>query len=340
VIVTTSQDEFSTSDNRPGGLCRRMTRALIVGSEGQDGRILFKRLADEGCVVVAVGRDSVRSTEEDEIRVLRIACREEVTSAVEHWRPDEIYYLAAIHQASQDALPVNDAELFEESLQVHVVGLVNFLEALRRLNSGGALFYAASSLVFGDATASPQDEETPFRPRCIYGITKTAGIHACRFYRSTHGLRVSAGLLYNHESPLRRENFVSQKIVRAAVAIARSATEKTLVLGDLSARIDWAYAPDVIDAMIRIVRDAEPDEYVVATGETHSVQEFVEIAFGRLGVDWRAHVVEDRRLLTRSSTTLVGNAARLRERTGWRPRVTFPEMVAILVDAAPRENAA
>jgi GDPmannose 4,6-dehydratase len=316
-----------------------MRRTLIVGSEGQDGRILFDRLTGEGCAVLGLGRDSVRGVESDAIGRVDVGCREEVARAVEQWQPDEIYYLAAVHRASQEAVTVDDAELFERSLRVHVSGPVHFLEALVQQQSSGRFFYAASSLVFGDVSARPQDEQTPFRPRCVYGITKAAGAHACRFYREAHRLHASAGLLYNHESPLRQQNFVSQKIVRAAVAIARDPREK-LVLGDLSARIDWGYAPDFIDAMIRIVRHPEPDDYVVATGETHTVQEFVEIAFGLLGLDWRAHVVEDRGLLTRPAVTRIGSAERLRQHTGWRPTTTFPQMVGILVDAAKRNDAA
>jgi GDPmannose 4,6-dehydratase len=314
-----------------------MRRALIVGSSGQDGRILFDRLAGEATAVLGMARGSVRCTDDFETAPVDVGCRNEVTRIIERWLPDEVYYLAAVHQASQDAIAADDVALFENSLRVHVTGLIHFLDALKEHRSHASLFYAASSLVFGDVTTTPQTEETPFRPRCIYGITKTAGVHACRFYRETHGLHASAGLLFNHESPLRRPNFVSQKIVRAAAAIAKGHSEK-LVIGDLQARIDWGYAPDFIDAMVRIVRQSEPGDFVVATGETHSVQDFVEIAFGSLGLDWRAHVIENRDLLTRPHTTRVGDAGLLRNRTGWRPSVTFRQMVEILLEAAQREH--
>jgi GDPmannose 4,6-dehydratase len=315
-----------------------MRRSLIVGSEGQDGRILFDRLAGEGSAVLGLGRQSTRSTEGNEAGAVQVESRNEVAEVVESWRPDEVYYLAAVHQASQDPEAVDDAGLFDRSLMVHATGLIHFLEALKGQQNPAPLFYAASSLIFGDVSAKPQDEDTALRPQSVYGITKTAGVHICRFYRETHQLHVSAGLLYNHESPLRRQNFVSQKIVRGAVAIARG-LERKLVIGDLSARIDWGYAPDFIDAMVRIVRLPTPDDFVIATGETHSVQEFAELAFGKLGLDWRAHVLEDRSLLKRTSVTRVGNSARLRERTGWHPEVTFAQMVGILVEAAERDVA-
>lgn len=315
-----------------------MKRALIVGSEGQDGKILFDRLVADGAAVIGIGRDSARSSEKPAVETVDVTSKIQVANLLAKWKPDEIYYLPAVHQASQDPLPTDDAALFERSLDVHVAGLVHFLNELAARCIDAALFYAASSLVFGEVSENAQDEMTPLRPRCIYGITKTAGAHACRFYRETHRVRASVGFLYNHESPLRGTTFVSQKIVRAAVGSARDSNQR-LVLGDLSARIDWGYAPDFIDAMIRVVRHPDADDYIVATGETHTVGEFVEIAFARVGVDWRKHVVEDRSLLTRRSVTRVGNATRLRERTGWRPTVTFAEMVETLVDTAQRNVA-
>jgi GDPmannose 4,6-dehydratase len=314
-----------------------MTRALVVGSEGQDGRLLFDLLAREGAAVLGLGKGSARSTEGDWNSAVDITCRLEVEHLVKHLGPDEVYYIAAVHQASEDAAPPDDIELFERSHAVHVAGLLHFLEAMSE-REGGALFYAASSLIFGLPAESPQDESTPFRPRDIYGITKTTGAQVCRYYRDTRAVNVSVGILFNHESPLRSHNFVSQKIVRGVVAIAGGAPGK-LTLGNLSAAIDWGYAPDYVRAMTLIVRNPTPDDYVIATGETHSVREFAEIAFRRLGLDWRDHVVEDRSVLTRQSAVRVGNASRLRDRTGWRPSVSFPEMVELLVDAAAKEHA-
>src|SRR5581483_8894819 len=254
-----------------------MKRAVIVGSEGQAGRILFDQLAGTGAAVLGIGSNRTRSTTPDSPVGIDITNRSEVLETVRAWQPDEIYYLAAYHHSSEDKTG-DDAELFERSFEVHVCGLIHFLEAMKQHAPDARLFYAASSLVFGTPSHSPQNEDTPLAPQCVYGITKVAGIHSCRFYRESHDLHVSVGILYNHESPLRRAGFVSQKIVRAAIAIARGSREK-LVLGDLSARVDWGYAPDFTEAMQRIVRLTEPDDYIIATGEAHSVQEFVEIAF-------------------------------------------------------------
>lgn len=222
--------------------------------------------------------------------------------------------------------------LFEKSHAVHVLGLLNFLDAIREAAPQARLFYAASSLVFGDAASERQDERTPVNPRCIYGITKASGLHCCRFYRETHGVFASGGILFNHESAYRQEKFVSQKIIRAVLEIAAGRREK-LVLGDLSARIDWGYAPDFTDAMTRILSLDRAEDFVIATGEAHSVGEFVEIAFRLAGLDWKSHVEETPSVLQRRRPVLIGDASKLRNATGWKPSVTFPEMVCLLLEA-------
>jgi GDPmannose 4,6-dehydratase len=260
-----------------------------------------------------------------------------VVDAVRAWQPSAVFYLAAEHGSSENRSAEGDSTLFRKSLRVHVEGVVNFLEALATSASDSSLFYAASSHIFGSPDVDVQDENTPFKPDSVYAITKTTGVHACRYYRMYRNVRASSGILYNHESPLRQGEFISQKIARAAVAISRgNGTE--LVVGDLAATVDWGYAPDFVDAMVRIAESAPADEYVIATGEPHSVREFVEIAFSHVGLDWQEHVREDRSVLTRGSRARLGNSARLRERTGWQPSLSFSDMVRRLVDAARNRN--
>lgn len=309
-----------------------MRRALIVGSEGQDGRLLTERLAAEGASVGGIGRATVHGALAGRVDRAAVDSRADVRRVLETWKPDEIYYLAAAHGSSQDRFSGDHSGEFDASLCVNFLGIAYLIDATRDIVPQSSLFYAASSLVFGSASVSPQNEATPLDPDSLYGITKAAGVGYCRMARRS-GMRVSIGFLYNHESPLRRSTFISARIVRAAVRIAAGSGEK-LVIGDLSARVDWGYAPDFVDAMIRIVRHPVPDDYVIATGETHSVAEFVEIAFSSLGLDWREHVVEDRSILTRQPAVRVGDWSRLRERTGWKPSVSFPEMVSILVHSA------
>jgi len=303
-----------------------MSRALIVGANGQDGRILYERLSTEGCEVLGLARDAIRCTGAHAFGMIDIADRRQVRALVADWRPDRVYYLAACHHSSEEQTGTDPVDLFERSYAVHVRGLIHFLQAIKDTAPAARLFYAASSLVYGDAASDVQDERTPFAPRCVYGITKTDGIHCCRFYRETHGVFAATGILYNHESVYRQEKFVSQKIIRAALATASGRCEK-LILGDLSARIDWGYAPDFADAMVRMLALPQPDDFVVATGEAHTVREFVEIAFGRLGLDWRMHVGEQASVIRRKRRTIIGDASKLRAATGWQPSVTFEGMV-------------
>ena len=306
--------------------------SLIVGGDGQDGRLLHDHLRRAGRDVVALGRGTVRCEPPSDVKPIDILNASAVSSLIAATKPAEVYYLAAYHHAAEAAPPA-PAELLRSSFAVHVDGLVNVLEAIRTASPHTRLFYAASSHVFGDATGPTQDESTPMRPRCAYGITKTAGAHACRFYREAHGVFASVGILYNHESPLRRPQFVSQKIVRAAVAASRGGREK-LVLGDLAARIDWGWAPDFVDAMARILALDAPADYVVATGRAQSVRDFAAAAFGALGLDYAAHVEENPSILAKRTLTLVGDASKLRAATRWRPSVTFEQMVHALVRSA------
>jgi len=308
-----------------------MKRIIIVGSGGQDGQLLWDRLRGDGDFVVGLDLGTVQATEPVAIGPVDILSAAEVAAAVEAVRPDEIYYLAAYHHSSESR-PAGDLEVFEKSFAVNVRGLLNFLEAMRLGAPAARLVYAASSLVFGRTAARPQDENTPMAPACPYGISKAAGVQCCRFYRRTHGLPASSAILYNHESPLRAPQFVSQRIVRGAVAIKRGEQEK-LVLGDLAAATDWGWAPDYIDAMVRIARHTEADDFVVASGRAHTVREFAEAALAAAGLRGRDLVAEDPSLVRRERRVLVGDSSKLARLTGWRPTVTFEQMIGLLVQA-------
>jgi GDPmannose 4,6-dehydratase len=301
-----------------------MTGALIIGASGQDGRLLTERLEQRGEPCVGLGRGD-----------LDLGDRARVAARIRQLQPRAVYYLAAHHQAAEQAGGGDTAALLSSSLDVQVTGLVHVLEAIREHVPAARLFYAASSHVFGAGGPGLQDEQTPCAPTCVYGITKTAGWHCCRHYRSAHGVRVSVGILYNHESAHRGPNFVSQKIVRAALAIAAGHRQR-LVLGDLAAGVDWGYAPDYVEAMRLILALPQPEDFVVATGERHTVQEFAEIAFGAVGLDWRDHVDERPGPHALQRRALAGDASRLRAATGWRPSVSFAQMVGTLIEAQRR----
>jgi GDPmannose 4,6-dehydratase len=298
-----------------------MRKAIVIGARGQDGTLLTKLLLESGYHVTGIGRGDMDIGDPLAVQKLLLSgC-------------DQVYYLAAHHHSSQDSTVSGDRELFEKSHAVHVAGLLNFLEAIRMTSLGTRLFYASSSLVFGSPQSEPQNESTPLNPTCIYGITKACGMHLCRHYREKHGLFAAAGILFNHESPLRQPQFVIPKIIRMAISISNSSHEK-LELGNLSARVDWGYAPDYVDAMHKILALEHPEDFVMATGETHSVQEVVEIVFGKLGLEWQMHVIESPTLLTRNRSLLRGDSTKLRRATGWQPTLEFKNMVLKLLEAA------
>lgn len=308
-----------------------MKRALIVGSRGQDGTLLSDLLEREKYEVHGLIRagQKTRRPRETAIDLLDETA---VRALIGDLKPDEIYYLAAYHHSSESARP-GATELFRKSFDVNVYGLLNVLESVKEVSSKSRILYAASSHVFGDGASSPQDEGTPLAPTNIYGISKAAGILACRFARTSYETFVSVAILYNHESRLRGPEFVSRKIVQGALDIQHGKSRQ-LLLRDLSAEVDWGYAADSVDAMRRILRLENPGDFVVATGERHSVREFVEIVFELAGLDWQHYVKEDATLFSSRSGNFVGDSTKLRKLTGWRPTVTFREMVTDLWKAA------
>jgi GDPmannose 4,6-dehydratase len=311
-----------------------MRQALIIGAGGQDGRLLARLLLDRGYAVIGWTRTEPTPTPPCECTVIDILQPMAVDAELQRLQPDEIYFLAAFHHSTEDTIKESGAELLRRSFNVHVLGLLNVLQAMER-GQQARLFYAASSHVFGAPVAEWQNEKTPMLPNSAYGISKAAGIQCCQFYRRDKGVFAATGILFNHESPLRKPSFLSQKIVRGVLQARRDPTHK-LVLGDLEAKIDCGYAPDYVDAMFRILQLPEASDFVVASGEIHTVREFAQAAFGALGLDWRQHVQSDPRLLNRVSHPLRGDSGKLRAATGWSPTVGFAEMVAGLVHEAEK----
>ena len=308
-----------------------MPRAIIVGATGQDGTLLYQLLEEKKYQLFGIGRnwiitntDTWRDTDS-----VNIGDYQQVTAIVKKIQPDEIYHLAAIHHSSQDPVP-DPLSLFYQSYNVNVLSLFYFLEAIRILSPKTRLFYAASSHLFGNPVTVPQDETTLINPLTIYGITKAFGLYLCRVYRSTYKVFASVGILYNHESWLRGEEFVSRKIVQGVIRCKADPNQR-LILGDLGGEVDWGFAPDYVDAIQRILSLDEPDDYVIASGEKHSVEEFVRIAFEAVGLDWREFVEEQREIITRPSVPLIGNPGKLIRKTGWRRSLDFSGMVQTLV---------
>src|SRR5262245_1614095 len=276
-----------------------MTRkAIVVGSSGQDGQILSKQLESRGTEVLGCVRRSAAAANSKHITI-DICAADQVATLVKSFRPDEIYFLAAYHHSAEEG-GYGFAEVLRRSLDVHCVALVNFLDAVAVHAPTARVFYAASSHVFGRPDKGVQNEQTPINPVSAYGISKAAGLFACRHYRETYGLFASAGILYNHESELRSEKFVSRRIARGVAAIVRSEA-KGLTLGNLDATVDWGYAPDYTDAMQKILAAAEPGDFVIASGKPHTVRDFAQIAFESVGLDYADYVRCDPSVVNRDA---------------------------------------
>jgi GDPmannose 4,6-dehydratase len=310
-------------------------RALITGIGGQDGSYLAELLLDLDYTVVGVVRPGAPPYENLEHIADRIELVEadllnqtSLAQAVRAARPAEVYNLA-----SPSFVPAS----WEEPVQTAefaAVGATSLLEAIRLVDPGIRFYQASSSEIFGDPAEVPQTEATPLAPVTPYGVAKSYAHFSARSYRHRYGLFACSGILYNHESPRRPLKFLPRKVAYGAAAISLG-LDHELVLGDLDARRDWGYAGDYVRAMHLMLKQDEPDDYVIASGEIHSVRELVQCAFAYVGLDWQKFVRVDP-MLQRGPAELhrlVGNPAKARSKLGWEADVDFTELVQLLVDA-------
>ena len=316
----------------------RMKTALITGINGQDGSYLAEHLLEQGYKVFGlVRRTSIRNLERvahlvDSIELLNgdLLDQNSLINAVAEAQPDEIYNLAA-----QSFVPASFSQPVLTG-EFTALGVTRMLEAVRIVNSKIRFYQASSSEMFGKVQSVPQDEQTKFHPRSPYGVAKLYGHWITVNFRESYGMYAVSGILFNHESPRRGTEFVTRKITLAAARIA-AGRQKDLKLGNLDARRDWGFTGDFVEAMRLMLQQAEPQDYVIGTGETHTVQEFVDAAFAHLGLDWRTHVVIDPKLVRPAEVDLlISNPRRAREELGWTPRVSFAELVRMMVDADVR----
>jgi len=315
-----------------------MPRALITGITGQDGQYLAEHLTELGYQVfgVVAGQSNQRtSLFEESLPAIELISGDlqdlsSLIAAVEYSQPDEVYNLGAI---SFVGLSFKQPDL---TANVTGLGVLRMLEAVRLV--GGAdhrvkFYQASSSEMFGKVTSHPQTETTPFHPRSPYAAAKVFGHHITVNYREAYGLFAVSGILFNHESPRRGSEFVTRKVTNG-VARIKLGFQKELTLGNLEARRDWGFAGDYVRAMHLMLQQDTPEDYVIATGESHSVREFTELAFRTAGIeDWESYVQTDERFLRPAEVDhLVGDASRARENLGWTPTVTFPELVRMMVE--------
>ncbi|HEY2773927.1 MAG TPA: GDP-mannose 4,6-dehydratase [Candidatus Binatia bacterium] len=317
-------------------------RAFITGVTGQDGSYLAEYLLRHGYEVHGLVRRTSTVTR-TRIDHLYVDPREpgarfflhygDMTDAlrlrdlVDTIAPDEIYNLAA-----QSHVRVSfDEPAF--TAQVDALGAVNLLEAVRRMKNPARFYQASSSEMFGKVAEVPQNEKTPFHPRSPYGCAKVYAHFQTVNYREAYGLFAASGILFNHESPRRGESFVTRKITRAAARI-KLGLQQTLVLGNLDARRDWGFAPDYVEAMWRMLQHREPDDFVIATGETHSIADFLDRAFSLLDLDWKRHVVTDSRFERPTEVDmLLGDSSKARRVLEWEPRTLFDDLVRVMVES-------
>ncbi len=311
-------------------------RALIVGIGGQDGSYLAELLLGKGYEVTGLVRQSTGQMPErlahltGRIRLVRgdLLDQASLIAAVEQSRPHELYNFAGTsfvpESWQQPALTVEQTGM----------GVVRLLEAVRVTDPAIRFYQASTSEIFGRPESAPQDERTALAPQNPYAVAKLVGHLMVQRYADGYGMFATSGILYNHESPRRGLEFVTRKITHAAAAISLG-LEQHLSLGDLSARRDWGFAGDYVRAMWSMLQQDEPVSYVIATGELHTVSDVVEVAFGRVGLGWRDHVLRDESFVRPrdDSAQLVGDASRARAELGWAPSVGFVELIELMVDA-------
>jgi GDPmannose 4,6-dehydratase len=310
-------------------------RALITGITGQDGSYLAELLLAKGYHVVGmVRRSSTVNFErighlQDDLELVPGDLLDEASmiQVLRQHRPEEVYNLAAQSFVQTSfGQPVLTGE-------TTALGVTRLLDAIRLADFDVRFYQASSSEMFGKVVEVPQKESTPFHPRSPYGVAKVYGHWITVNYRESYGMHANSGILFNHESPRRGLEFVTRKIANG-VARIKLGLDRELRLGNLDAQRDWGFAGDYVDAMWRMLQQPLPGDYVVSTGETHSVREFCELAFGHVDLAWQDHVVIDERFFRPAEVDLlVGDAARAREVLGWQPRTSFPELVRMMVEA-------
>jgi GDPmannose 4,6-dehydratase len=312
-----------------------MKSAIVTGVTGQDGTYLAEHLLAQGYTVYGL----VHGQNNPRLAAVERICpgiefvegdlldQSSLIAALETCQPTEVYNLGAI---SFVGLSFKQATLTGE---VTGLGVVRMLDAIRTVNPRIRFYQASSSEMFGKVRETPQTEQTPFHPRSPYGVAKVYGHYITVNYRESYGMFTCSGILFNHESPRRGLEFVTRKITNG-VAKIKLGLQKQLALGNLDAQRDWGYAGDYVRAMYLMMQQEEPDDYVIATGETHSVREFCELAFRHVGLDYQDHVISDPRFLRPAEVDiLTGDASKARERLGWTPRTGFKELVESMVAA-------
>ncbi len=312
-----------------------MKKALITGITGQDGSYLAEFLLEKGYKVSGIVRRSSTEANEridgikDKITLKQADLLDQLSliDAIREEEPDEIYNLAA-----QSFVPASWAQPVLTG-EFTALGVTKVLESIRLVNPKIRMYQASSSEMFGKVQETPQKETTGFYPRSPYGVAKVYGHWITVNYRESYNLFACSGILFNHESPRRGREFVSRKVTEAVAKIKLGITDK-VYLGNLDAKRDWGFAGDYVKAMWQMLQQDEPDDFVVATGKTHSVRDLVEVAFSHAGLNWKDHVETDPSLIRPAEVDLlIGDSSKAKNKLGWEPEVGFEELIKMMVDA-------
>ncbi len=317
-------------------------RALICGVSGQDGSYLARFLLNQGYLLWGTSRDAQGSSLNnltilgirEQVNVLSVVPEDfrGVFAAIKRSSPDEIYYLAG---QSSVGLSFDQPA---ETIQSAVIGTLNMLEACRMFDKKIRFYHAGSSECFGDTKGQPANEQTPFHPRSPYAVAKASACWLVDNYREAYGLFACTGMLFNHESPLRPVRFVTQKIVQAAKRISQGSKE-TLILGRLDISRDWGWAPEYVEAMWLMLQQEVPEDFVIATGKTYSLEEFVRMAFAAVNLDWKEHVRQADEFM-RPTDLLISRAdpCKAKLKLGWTARTSMPQVVKQMINASGEEH--
>lgn len=324
-------------------------KAIITGIYGQDGSYLAELLSSKNYEIHGIGKyppseNSARIYEH--LKALRInhevqKCDlnnyADVLNLVRMIKPDEIYHLAATHYSSDSSLEQRNA-LSRKLYEDNVISTLNIVHSIYEASRSTKLVLASTCMIFDNSKILKQDEMTIFTTKSIYGLSRIVALDLVRFYRNQYGLHVSVAILYNHESPRRTELYVTQKIAKNVVRIRRGEISH-FSLGDLSSKKDWGYAKDYIYGIWLMAQQDRPDDYIIATGEGHTVGEFVEFAFSSVGIDnWRRYVKLDGSIVSRTDSLLIGNPEKIRRRLNWACSTDFKGLVEIMVRAAENNS--
>jgi GDPmannose 4,6-dehydratase len=310
---------------------RVVRRALVTGASGQDGHYLTRHLVDQGREVMGISLGLPTQPVGQHVD-LDITRHHELKSLVKQFSPHEIYHLAAYHRSSAADVELSPTEEEELYFRHNVEATRHLLGAAADLPTSCRVFLAGSSHLFGDATECPQTEATPIRPNTVYGLTKAIGLWLGRHYREKRGLFCVTGILYNHESPLRNSSFITARIARTVAQIIRGEASE-LVIGDLDAQVDWGFAGDYVRAMVLMLEASEPQDCIIASGELHRIRDFVELAFGMVGLEWQRYVRQSSNVHHPVSSAIYHGDVTVIRRLGWSPRVSFEELVRMMVAA-------